>query len=69
MKSIDEYSISVEGQRGLKEFQYDQVFMEDSTQEKIFEDTNVSLSSFRIPVSVLAADDNFKFCCSFKNNK
>ena len=53
MKSIDEYSISVEGQRGLKEFQYDQVFMEDSTQEKIFEDTNVSLSSFRIPVSVL----------------
>ena len=45
VKSIDEYSISVEGQRGLKEFQYDQVFMEDSTQEKIFEDTNVSLSS------------------------
>ena len=44
MKSIDEYSISVEGQRGLKEFQYDQVFMEDSTQERIFEDTNVSFS-------------------------
>ena len=43
MKSVDEYSISVNSQRGLKEFQYDQVFMEDSTQEKIFEDTNVSL--------------------------
>ena len=42
VKSVDEYSISVSGQRGVKEFQYDQVFMEDSTQEKIFEDTNVS---------------------------
>ena len=26
----------------MKEFQYDQVFIEDSSQEKIFEDTNVS---------------------------
>ena len=29
------YSISVSGQRGLKEFQYDQVFMEDSTREDL----------------------------------
>ena len=36
------YSISVSGQSGVKEFQYDQVFMEDSTQEKILEDTNIS---------------------------
>lgn len=40
--SADEYSIAVSTTRGLKEFQYDQIFMEDSTQEKIFEDTNVS---------------------------
>ena len=26
----------------MKEFQYDQVFMEESSQEKILEDTNVS---------------------------
>ena len=26
----------------MKEFQYDQVFIEDSTQEKILEDTNIS---------------------------
>ena len=48
VKSIDEYSISVAGQRGLKEFQYDQVFMEDSTQERIFEDTNVSFIKYSV---------------------
>ena len=40
-RSADEYSVAVDTSRGLKEFQYDQVFMEDSTQEKIFEDANV----------------------------
>ena len=35
-------TVYLSGQRGVKEFQYGQVFMEDSTQEKIFEDTNVS---------------------------
>ncbi|CAG2223935.1 Kinesin heavy chain,Kinesin-like protein KIN-14Q,Kinesin-like protein KIN-14S,Kinesin-like protein KIF17,Kinesin-like protein KIN-14E,Kinesin-like protein KIN-14D,Kinesin-II 85 kDa subunit,Kinesin-like protein KIN-14F,Carboxy-terminal kinesin 2,Kinesin-like protein KIN-14H,Kinesin-like protein KIN-14A,Kinesin-1 heavy chain,Kinesin-like protein 3,Kinesin-like protein KIF13B,Kinesin-like protein KIN-14L,Kinesin-related protein 7,Kinesin-like protein KIN-14R,Kinesin-like protein KIN-14I,Kinesin-like protein K len=40
LKSQDEYSITVETQRGIKDFQFDQIFMEDSTQEKIFEDTN-----------------------------
>ena len=42
VKSPDEYSIQVTSQRGVKDFQYDQVFMEDTTQEKVFEDTNVS---------------------------
>nr|KAG5697355.1 hypothetical protein BaRGS_004081 [Batillaria attramentaria] len=45
VKSPDEYSLQVESQRGLKEFQYDQVFMEDSTQEKVFEDTNNLIQS------------------------
>ena len=40
LNSQDEYSISVQTQRGIKDFQFDQVFMENSTQEKIFEDTN-----------------------------
>lgn len=44
-KSQDEYSITVETQRGIKDFQFDQVFMEDSTQEKIFEDTNNLIQS------------------------
>ncbi|XP_053405776.1 uncharacterized protein LOC123566477 isoform X3 [Mercenaria mercenaria] len=44
-KSSDEYTISVEATRGLKEFQYDAIFMEDSTQEKIFEDTNNLIQS------------------------
>ena len=43
VKSPDEYSVLVMSQRGVKDFQYDQVFMEDSTQEKVFEDTNVSV--------------------------
>ena len=45
LKSTDEYTLAVNASRGLKEFQYDQVFMEDSTQEQIFEDTNVSFSN------------------------
>ena len=43
LKSTDEYTVNVNASRGMKEFQYDQVFMEDSTQEQIFEDTNVSI--------------------------
>ncbi|XP_028399082.1 kinectin-like [Dendronephthya gigantea] len=39
IKSPDEYSISVETARGPKEFQFDQIFTEESTQEKVFEDT------------------------------
>ncbi|XP_067665807.1 uncharacterized protein [Haliotis asinina] len=45
LRSGDEYSIEVSSQRGLKEFQFDQVFMESSTQEKIFEDTNNLIQS------------------------
>ncbi|XP_071110400.1 uncharacterized protein [Haliotis cracherodii] len=45
LKSADEYSIEVSSQRGIKEFQFDQVFMESSTQEKIFEDTNNLIQS------------------------
>ncbi|XP_076443264.1 uncharacterized protein LOC143281879 [Babylonia areolata] len=45
VKSPDEYSLQVTSQRGLKEFQYDQVFMEDSTQERVFEDTNNLIQS------------------------
>ncbi|GFN80567.1 kinesin-like protein [Plakobranchus ocellatus] len=45
LKSTDEYTMAVNSSRGLKEFQYDQVFMEDSTQEQIFEDTNNLIQS------------------------
>ena len=46
LNSQDEYSIAVQTQRGIKDFQFDQIFMEDSTQEKIFEDTNVRYIMF-----------------------
>ncbi|XP_052794090.1 early endosome antigen 1-like isoform X2 [Mya arenaria] len=45
LSTADEYSIAVNASRGLKEFQYDQIFMEDSTQEKIFEDSNNLIQS------------------------
>ncbi|XP_064607876.1 myosin-10-like [Liolophura sinensis] len=45
VKSPDEYSIHVESSRGLKEFQFDQIFMPDSSQEKVFEDTNNLIQS------------------------
>lgn len=41
-KSPDEFSINMDTTRGTKEFQFDTVFMEGSSQEKVFEDTNVS---------------------------
>ena len=41
MKSPDDYTIIVNSSRGPKEFQYDNVFMPDSSQERVFEDTNV----------------------------
>ena len=43
LKSPDEYTLIVDTQRGPKEFQYDAVFMPESTQEKVFEDTSVSI--------------------------
>ena len=42
MKAPDEYTIQVESNRGNKEFQFDHIFLAGSTQEEIFEDTNVS---------------------------
>lgn len=41
--SPDEYTITIQTQRGLKEFSFDQVFTPDHSQEKVFEDTSVSL--------------------------
>ncbi|XP_052283631.1 restin homolog isoform X2 [Dreissena polymorpha] len=45
LNSSDEYSLAVQALRGVKDFQFDSVFMEDSTQEKIFEDTNNLIQS------------------------
>lgn len=46
----------MESSRGTKEFQFDAIFMEDSTQEKIFEDTNVN-----IPTNVHVFASSFLF--------
>lgn len=45
LKSPDEYTLIVDTQRGPKEFQYDAVFMPESTQEKVFEDTSMLIQS------------------------
>ncbi|PVD19886.1 hypothetical protein C0Q70_20379 [Pomacea canaliculata] len=45
VKSPDEYTIQIASQRGLKEFQFDQIFMEDVTQERVFEDTHNLIQS------------------------
>ncbi|XP_077988822.1 uncharacterized protein LOC144443263 isoform X2 [Glandiceps talaboti] len=45
IKSPDEYTISVTSSRGTKEFQYDQIFTSESTQEKVFEDSNNLIQS------------------------
>ena len=41
LESQDEFSVTVKTQRGVKDFQFDQVFMEQHSQERVFEDTNV----------------------------
>lgn len=39
----------MESNRGNKEFQFDHIFMPDSSQEDVFEDTNVSsVSKFKL---------------------
>lgn len=43
ISSPDEYSLTVQTARGPKDFQYDAVFTASDTQERVFEDTNVSL--------------------------
>ena len=45
-KSPDEYTIVIDTARGPKEFQYDSIFMPDTTQERVFEDTSVSIILF-----------------------
>ncbi|XP_022099013.1 myosin-9-like [Acanthaster planci] len=45
VKAPDEYSIEVQSTRGLKEFQYDHVFMPETTQAEVFEDTNNLIQS------------------------
>ena len=61
LKSPDEYTVNVESSRGTKEFQFDAIFMEDSTQEKIFEDTNVKTHSWKLVQFVLEFDYSIKF--------
>ena len=46
--SPDEYTITIQSQRGLKEFSFDQVFTPEHSQEKVFEDTNVSVANVAI---------------------
>lgn len=41
-ESPDEYSINVHSSRGLKEFQFDRIFLPDHGQGMVFEDTHVS---------------------------
>uniref|UniRef100_H3AQU2 Kinesin-like protein n=2 Tax=Latimeria chalumnae TaxID=7897 RepID=H3AQU2_LATCH len=41
----DEYTITVESSRGLKEFQFDRVFSSTSSQENVFEDTSRLIQS------------------------
>ncbi|XP_065179475.1 uncharacterized protein LOC135809954 [Sycon ciliatum] len=43
--SPDEYTITIQSQRGLKEFSFDQVFTPEHSQEKVFEDTNNLIQS------------------------
>ncbi|XP_072167094.1 uncharacterized protein [Diadema setosum] len=45
LKAPDEYSIEVAGGRGTKEFQFDHVFMPESSQEDVFEDTDRLIQS------------------------
>lgn len=39
VKAPDEYTIQVQARGNLKEFQFDQIFTSESTQEEVFEDT------------------------------
>lgn len=41
-ESPDEYTINVQSSRGLKEFQFDHIFLSEHGQEMVFEDTHVS---------------------------
>ncbi|XP_038044756.1 myosin-10-like [Patiria miniata] len=45
VKAPDEYSVEIQSTRGLKEFQFDHIFMPESTQADVFEDTNNLIQS------------------------
>ncbi|XP_078600264.1 uncharacterized protein LOC144875230 isoform X2 [Branchiostoma floridae x Branchiostoma japonicum] len=45
IRSPDEYTIQVDSNRGTKEFQFDSIFGEEHSQDKIFEDTNNLIQS------------------------
>ena len=41
IESPDEYTLNVRTAKGVKEFQFDQVFTPEKNKEKVFEDTKV----------------------------
>lgn len=43
VESPDEFTVVVTTARGPKEFQFDQMFTPDHTQEQVFEDTRVCI--------------------------
>jgi hypothetical protein len=45
VSSPDEYTVLIDTQRGLKEFQFDSIFTEDHSQENVFEDTSRLIQS------------------------
>ncbi|XP_034152417.1 kinesin-like protein KIN-14E [Esox lucius] len=45
VERLDQYSVSVVTPRGLREFQFDQVFSEESSQEDVFQDINRLIQS------------------------
>lgn len=40
VEKIDDYSVSVETPRGLREFQFDKVFGAEASQDEVFQDTS-----------------------------
>lgn len=40
VEKLDDHSVTVETSRGPREFQFDQVFSAESSQEDLFQDTN-----------------------------
>ena len=45
IESPDEYTVRVKTSRGIKEFQFDQMFVPEHPQAKVFEDTKVTVST------------------------
>ena len=60
IESPDEYSLTVKTGRGEKSFAFDSMFMPDSSQDKVFEDTKVKQNSHSI-----YSNKKFIACCCF----